>query len=100
MPDRARAPTLVKVKARTSADLVPSEENWQRLMTWGTNETVTVRVVEPLPAKVSADVAVDDDPGGAVSATMSGCPVDWSGSQRRIVERMSPCHVDRTCWCA
>lgn len=73
--------TRQKVKARSSVDLVvvavttvlsrlvarrlwplltATGETWQRTVVWGTSETVTVRVVEPLVAEVSADVAVDD----------------------------------------
>lgn len=40
--------------------LTATGETWQRTVVWGTSETVTVQVVEPLVAEVSADVAVDD----------------------------------------
>ena len=58
---------LPRVLARqTGLLLVATGETWQRVVAWGTSETTTVQVVEPLVAEVSADVAVDDHPAGGV----------------------------------
>lgn len=63
-PGGVRAVAVTTVLTRAVARqlrplLTGTGETWQRNVVWGTSDTVTVQVVQPLPAEVSADVAVD-----------------------------------------